>query len=312
MASEKVKTVISAAIMVVGLGVVFLLSGFIERHRPALPGGIDDEDLSLQGAKLKGFSLGFEGLIADWYWMRALQYLGNKILNSPEQYIDLSDLRPLNPRLLYPYLDTATDLDPQFIEAFSYGAIVLPAIDPQKAIALTEKGIANNPEQWLLYHYLGFIHWRLDQYEKAAEVYEKGSSIPGAPSFMKLMAGKMRTQGGSRETAREIYMQMVEAAHDEQARETASLQLLRLESLDEIDAITAALSAFQAQNGRCAVSWTEIFPKLRGIKVPSGRSINLGRDGIPVDPTGVEYLLKNQNAKCTAGVDHERSKIPRQ
>jgi tetratricopeptide (TPR) repeat protein len=312
MASETAKTTISVAIIIAGFIAIFALSGFLERHRPALPQGIDDEDLSLQGAKLKGFSLGFEGLIADWYWMRALQYIGNKLLNSPEQDIDLSDLRPLDPRLLYPYLDTATDLDPQFIPAYSYGAVVLPAIDPQKAIAITEKGIANNPDEWKLYHYLGFINWRLEQYDKAAEAYERGAKIPNAPPFMQLMAARMRTQGSSRETAREIYREMYEGAHDEQIRETAALQLLRLDSLDDLDAMSVVLSAFPTQNGHCAGSWQEIFAKLLNLKLPSGRPLNLAKTGIPVDPTGVEYLLANTGGACRIEIDYERSKIPRQ
>jgi hypothetical protein len=57
---------------------VFGLSRFVEANRPALPENYADEDLALQGARLKGYALGFEGLIADWYWMKSLQYIGDK------------------------------------------------------------------------------------------------------------------------------------------------------------------------------------------------------------------------------------------
>jgi tetratricopeptide (TPR) repeat protein len=190
--------------------------------------------------------------------------------------------------------------------------VVLPAIDPEKAIAITEKGIANNPGEWRLYHYLGFINWRLDRYDKAAEAYEKGAEVAGAPAFMQLMAVRMRTKGGSRETAREIYREMLEGAHDKQVRESAELQLLRLDSLDEIDAMSAILSAFQAQYGRCAGAWSDIFPKLLALKLPSGRPLNLAKSGVPVDPTGTEYLLTNTEAVCQIEIDGQKSKIPRQ
>ena len=312
MRSDTTKSLISTAVIIAGLAAVFALSGFLERVRPGLPEGIEDEDLSLQGAKLKGYSLGFEGLIADWYWMRSLQYLGDKIVKNPEMDIDMNDLRPLNPRLLYPYLNTATDLDPQFIAVYSYGAVVLPAVDPQKAIDIAEKGIANNPSEWRLYHYLGYIHWRLNQFDKAAEAYERGSPIAGAPPFMQMMAAQMKTQGGSRDTARAMYNEMFAGASDEQTRELAALRLLRLDSLDEIDAIDAALNIFQKQTGRCANSWGEVANRLAGMRLPSGRALSQDRSGTPVDPTGIAYLIENKDGACKAGIDFERSKIPRQ
>lgn len=312
MRSETTKTLISTAIIIAGLAVIFGLSGFIERVRPPLPAGFEDEDLSLQGGKLKGYSLGLEGLIADWYWMRSLQYLGNKLVQAPDENINLDDLRPLNPRLLYPYLNTATDLDPKFIAVYSYGAVVLPAIDPQKAIDITLKGIANNPSEWRLYHYLGYIYWRLEQYDNAADIYAKGSQVAGAPLFMQLMAAQMKTQGGSRDTARAMYNEMYAGANDAQTRESAALHLLRLDSLDEIDAINTVLASFEKQSGRCANTWGEIANRLIGVRLPSGKGLVLDKNGNPLDPTGVPYLLDNKDGACKTVTDYEHSKIPRQ
>jgi tetratricopeptide (TPR) repeat protein len=312
MSSSTAKTFISAAIVVLGLAAVFGLSGFIERNRPVPREGMEDEDLIVQGAKLKGFSLGFEGLIADWYWMRSLQYLGDKMLKSKDDEINLNDLRPLNPRLLYPYLNTATDLDPRFMAAFSYGAVVLPAIDPQSAIDITEKGIANNPNEWRLYNYLGYIYWRLEEYDKAADVYEKGSKVADAQPFMQVMAAKLKTQGGSRDTAREMYRNMLDGANDEHARESVTRDLLRLDALDEIDAINPVLRAYQAQNNRCPASWGEIGRQLGTVKLSGNRPLNFDRAGNPFDPLGVPYVIVSQNGECRADINYELSKIPRE
>jgi len=59
-----------------------------------------------------------DGLVADVYFMRALQYIGNKLVKTNIEEINIENLRPLNPRLLYPLLDKATDLDPNFIAAY--------------------------------------------------------------------------------------------------------------------------------------------------------------------------------------------------
>src|SRR5215211_8887169 len=168
-------TGLAILVILCGFAVVFFLTGFVERQRPAPSSDYEDEDMALRGSQFKGFVFGAEGLVADWYWMNSLQYMGKKISTIGLDKLDLEDMRSLNPRLLYPYLNNATDLDPQFIPPYSYGATILPAIDPVQAIALTEKGIANNPKHWRLHQYLGYIYWRLGNYDKAAEVYGNGS-----------------------------------------------------------------------------------------------------------------------------------------
>lgn len=298
------------AILVIALGyaVVISLSQFVEANRLTLSAEYEDADLTLEGKRLKGWALGAEGLMADWYWMRSLQYIGDKLVRTESVELNIDDLRPLNPRLLYPLLDNATDLDPRFMPAYSYGASVLPAIDPAQAIRLTEKGIANNPDKWRLYQYLGYIHWRLADYKKASEVYERGSQIAGAPIFMRQMTAAMKTQGGSRETAREMYLQMLAEAEDQQSRKNAELRLLQIDSLDDRDAINAALRQFQDERGRCPEKLGEIFAALRASKLPRGREFMTDAAGNLVDPAGVPYELARES--CTA-ILGEKSIIPK-
>ena len=305
------QVILSLAAVLIGFALVFVLSNFVKENRPVLPESYADEDLALQGKRLKGFSLGFEGLIADWYWMQSLQYIGEKVVKSDGD-INLENLQPLNPRLLYPLLDGATDFDPQFMTVYSYGAVVLPAINHEQAIKLTEKGIANNPNDWRLYQHLGYIYWRLQNYEKAAEVYAEGAKIEGAPLFLKLMAAQMKSAGGSRETARAIYEQMHAEAQDAQTKENAQLHLLKLDSLDERDAIQPALVDFQKRNNRCAANWSEMFPLLRSLKTPRGKNLRFdAATYAPVDPSNVPYVLQN-DGRCNVTVNFPTSKIPNQ
>lgn len=307
MVSRSAKTVLTSFVIVGGFVLVFFLTGFVERERPPLPGGFEDEDIGLQGSSLKGFVFGAEGLLADWYWMNSLQYIGNKISSVGLENLNLDDMRSMNPRLLYPYLNNATDLDPKFIAPYSYGATILPAIDAQQAIALTEKGIANNPDQWRLYQYLGYIYWRIGNYEKASEVYAAGSQISGAPVFMRMMSARMKTEGGSRDIAREMYKQIFAEAEDERSRENAALRLLQIDSLDERDLIDPTLAEFRQANGRCPASWSEILPALQ--RKPGGaRQLKIDRSNNIVDPSGVPYLISRDT--CTAELG-AATKIPR-
>ncbi|MFL6373377.1 MAG: tetratricopeptide repeat protein [Pyrinomonadaceae bacterium] len=294
--------------MIVCFALSVVLSQHIEATKPPLPENYGDSDLEMNGSYLRGYALGTESLIADWYYMRSLQYVGDKLVNSKSDFINIEDLRDLNPRLLYPYLDNATDLDPHFIEAYTYGAIVLPAVDQQQAIKLTQKGIANNPNQWRLYQYLGYIYWHSGNYEKAAEYYQKGSEIAGAAPFMKLMAGMMRVSGGSRETAREIFQQMLrDNGQDPMVVTTADLRLMELDWLDQRDAMNDALARYNASNGRCPGDLREIAPAIRMVTLPAGNEFHINDSAQLIDPSGAPYLLDHD--KCEIKLDLSKTAI---
>lgn len=302
------KQVLAITILLAGLATIPVLSRYIESCRPQLDEAYGDSDLQMNAGFLRGFSFGAEGLIADWYFMRALQYLGDKLLKNPEMEIDLDDLRPLNPRLLYPLLDNATDVDPHFIAAYSYGAMVLPAIDPEKAIAMAKKGIANNPDAWRLHQHLAYVYWKLGRYDEASEAYEKGSKITGAAPFMRLMAAAMKTEGGSRETSRAIYVEMLAGSDDGQVRITAERRLRELDSLDERDAIDRVLAEYKERTGHCANSFAEVTPGLLTVKLPSGRGLRADARSRPIDPTGAQYVLDTGN--CRVGLDRLHTGLP--
>ena len=291
-----------AAVIIAGLVSSAFVGMSIEAARPSLPEGFSDADLSVHGSRLKGFAFGMEGLMADWYYMRSLQYIGDKILAQDSKDINLDDLRDLNPRLLYPLLDNATSLDPNFLGAFYYGAVVLPAIDGEQALELTTKGISHNPDTWQLYQHLGYIYWKLGRFDSAGEAYETGSTKPGAPPFMRLMAGAMRTEGGSRETARKIFQQMYEGTDDPAVKITAERRIAQLNSLDEREAIDGVLAAYRERYGRCPESLREIMPSLSNIKLPANNAFRLDRAGNISDPTGAPYILDREQCRTILDV----------
>jgi len=308
MRKGKLNLALTVVAVLTGFGAVYCLTNFIERNKVSIPEDYYDSDLTLEGKNLKGFALGSEGLLADWYWMRSLQYIGGKLAQSELEHIDVENLTFLKPRLLYPMLDNATDLDPQMMAAYTYGAMVLPAIDPQQAITLTHKAIANNPESWRMYQYLGYIHWRLKDYEKATQAYDKGSQIAASPNFMRMMAANLRTKGGSRETARAMYQQMLDEAQDQQAISNATFRLNEIDSLNERDLLNAELNRSLESLGRCPNSLREIVPRLGDVKLPAGREFRADAAGNIVDPSGAPYLLDRD--ECEAKIDTARSTIP--
>lgn len=294
-------------VLTVGFAAIFGLSQKLETVKPPPDETRADDDLYFSGDELIAAGHDFRGLIADWYWINSLQYIGGKLLANNET-ASVNDLKPLNPRLLYPMLDAATTLDPKFITVYAYGASVLPAIDNELAIKLIEKGIAHNPDEWRLYNNLGYIHWQMKNYPRAAEVYSEGAGKPDAPVWMKQMSAKMLTEGASREFARDVYRQMFRAAADEQTRTFAELRFMQIESLDERDAINWALNEFKNQNRRCPTNFREVSPIFHRMRLPNGKPLKINNAGDLIDPSGVPYRL--EPAACAAQIDVEISKIP--
>ncbi len=297
----------SIIFILLGFFAIWQISNSLEKKRPQLSQEFEDAELTFKSDTLAKYSLGLNGLFADWYWITSLQYLGKKAVQNKGNF-QVDDLKSLNPKQLYPLLEAATNLDPKFVNVYSYGAIILPAIDESKAIKLTEKGIANNPNEWRLYQHLGYIYWKKGDFKKAAEIYKQGSTIDGVPTFMKMMAARVESEGGSRDIARQIYQQMYDEAGDETTKNLAASRLLQVESFEERDAINKILKDFLANNSRCAHNWREVFPALKSLKLPpNNRQLILDSNSSPIDPSKTSYLL--DKTQCQAILDEKATKI---
>ena len=294
--SNRKHQLILMAMIVVGLALVVVLSKSIDARRPPVDLAVEEERLYLNGNTAKRLSLGFNGLVADWYWMRSLQYVGRKVLSLPEGAM-LDSLGNGNLKLLPALLDTATSLDSQFLEPYEFGAIVLPGSDVDAAIRLTKKGIAANPSSWRLYHHLGYIYWQQGDHATAAETYGAGGQIPGAPAWMTAMKAKMLADGGGRSTAREIYSRMYEGSTDQKVKEMAERRLLQLDALDQIDVLEKVLEAVKTRIGRCPLNWKEVEPIFRTARV------RVDRSGAPLDPSGTPYVFGQTNCDVEVSYD---------
>ena len=295
--NDRTRTLALGLIVVIGMTCAALLVHRLDSLRPPEDPNAIDESLYVNGKTARRISLGFNGLAADWYWMRSLQYVGRKIINDNDVPID--NLGLLNLKLLAPLLDTATTLDPEFLDPYEYAAIVLPAINVNDAIHITKKGIDANPNAWRLYHQLGYIYWQQHDYQAASEIYGRGAQIDGAPPWMEAMKAKMAADGGSRATAREIYTRMYEQSADEKVRDMARRRLLQLDSLDQRDSLRKLFAAYQARTGKCPNSWKELEPVFHALRVAVDVS------GAPLDPSGAPYVLR----ECEVDLD-PKSEIP--
>ena len=292
-------------IIIVGLSAAALVTRWSDAqpHNTAIQ--FAEEPLYLNGPAMKRLTLAFNGLAADWYWIRSLQYVGRKMVAYEDTHtgsLDLNSLSYLDLRVLPSLLRMATTLDPQFLEPYYYGALILPTLNPDEAITLLNQGIAANPGEWRLYQHLGYIYWQRGDYNKASDVYAAGARIPGVPPWMMAMSARMKAEGGASQAAREMYTHLAESSGDPTVKQMVNAQLMRLDSLEERDQIRRVLADYTNRSGHCVTSWKEISGTLRTAGLPIDAS------GSPLDPTNVPYRLVKGG--CDVDLD-ERSELPR-
>jgi hypothetical protein len=233
----------------------------------------EEELLLTSGAAVKKLSLGYDSLLADVYWTRAVQYYGARV-GVPGAKFDL----------LWPLLDVATALDPHLIVAYRFGAIFLSepeagANRTDLAIELVKRGIAANPDEWRLGTDLGLLYYlRLRDYPQAAAAYLETSKNPAAPVWIKQMAARIAQKGGSFETSRMIWSQLYESTDDPKIKENAYLQIESLKAQEDEIHLDELAGEYTKRFGRTPAKIQDM--------VTAGL---LG--GIPVDPAGFPYVL---------------------
>ena len=247
------------------------------------------------GPTLTRLALSFDDLLADVYWIRAIQHYGST---------KRADAGEKSYALLYPLLDLTTTLDPRFNIAYRFGAIFLTEAypdgpgQPEQAIALLEKGVAAMPNRWQYVLDIGFVHywWRQD-YGAAAEWFERASQVEGAPQWLGPLAATTFAQGGQRAGSRLLWQQLLETGDNEWLQNEAARRLLQLDAMDGLDQLRPAITAYRERTGQWPGDWDDL--------VGAGLL-----PGVPVDPTGTPYRLRPGTGEVDVGADSVLHPLP--
>lgn len=225
---------------------------------------------------VKRMSLGYTGLMANLYWTRVVQYFGGKHNARSKQY-----------QLLKPLLDITTTLDPHLIVAYQFGSTFLAqdppegAGDPQAAVELIQKGIRENPTYWRLYYSLGFLYWQeLHDPAAASQAFQKGSEIPGALVWMRVMAARLAQDADNPETARFLWTNIYENSEDKMLKQNAIRHLAALRVDQDVMFLQRYVERYREQYGHYPASLQEL-KEAGWIR------------RIPLDPLGYPYLIRD-------------------
>jgi hypothetical protein len=262
-------------------GIAFLAAASLvkpvqDRMDALRPNDAVDPDLlyfSSPGA-VKAMALGYESLLADAYWMRAIQYYGRR---------EEAARRRIRYKNLPALLDIVTTLDPQMLDVYRAGSVFLAEPDPigagqpLEAIRLLDKGISQLPKEWRLRFDKGFVYfWYLHDYRNAGQTWLAAARLEGSPPWIEDLAARGLSQGGAVDIAKDLWLRELEDSTRADVRENARNHLAGIQVDEDIWTLEFFLEKYAATHGARP-------PTLDGLVQTGFISF------VPKDPSGVPY-----------------------
>ncbi len=229
------------------------------------------------GKYLRVVSLGFDGLLADVLYLWSIQYYGNYAIADRYDYLE------------HIYDTVITELDPRYLDPYLVGAMIMDfeARRPEAALRLLDKGIARNPDKWILAFEAGFTCYNeLRDYRRAAAYFEMALRAPDVHPVVRRLYANMHERAGDPRTSLREWAEIYDTAADEYVKSVAWNHVhdlkVRVDLLDLDDGVVR----FRALRGRAPRDLRELVAA--GI-LPA----------IPLDPEEREYRYAPRDGRVT-------------
>ncbi|MBX9723006.1 MAG: hypothetical protein K2X81_16510, partial [Candidatus Obscuribacterales bacterium] len=165
----------------------------------------------------KAFSLGFNRVLADVFWLQFVQYYGDINAAKFEKFRYAPD-----------YIRLVVTMDPHFLRPYYFASFVLAGDMNEQAEAekILNAGITENPNDWSLPYIAGFNQYLFAQnQEKAAKYYRIAAARPGSPSWLNGLVKIMESPMTRRLTGVIKSWEKIFKSDDHDAKEHARQQL---------------------------------------------------------------------------------------
>jgi hypothetical protein len=183
-------------------------------------------------------------MVADILWLRAIQYYGEH-RQTDRQYVWARHI-----------FRVITALNPRFVEAYRFGALVLAndAMQPKDAVDMLKRGMHANPSRWEFPYDLAFHYFLHQQDLLAASYFHRAGEYPGMTDRVKRFAAFAYQRGGREERARALWTELLGTATNPASREIADRSLRSMDLDAALESIATAQAAHAAERGGVAGS----------------------------------------------------------
>ncbi len=234
----------------------------------------------------KLFSAGFDALLADAYWLQAVQLGGGRggPVGQSHRIGALVDLvTDLNPRVDHPYRFAALWMTDD-----------LAAV--RKANELLERGIEAHPGEWRNRFYLAFNHFfYLGENERAADILAGAVHLEDAPRYLGSLAARLRSDREGLAAAAAFVATLLRGTDeaDTRTRQIYEWTLKEIETERRARLLDRARAAFRERHGRDI----ERVEELASGSAPVLRAL-------PAEPFGEGWALDAAGVIVSARLGH--------
>lgn len=198
-------------------------------------------------------SLGFRSLMADLYWVAAVNYFGDQ-RNATISYAQLAN-----------YMELVVTLDPEFEYAYYFAGVSLPWnqgkgwVNLEEAISFLKRGIEKFPRNWKMRFQLAFIYSEFqNRYTEAGDELKVVGTIPGAPVYAGLLAARMYAHTGDFDKAVSIAEELAALAPEPEVQQALLQRALEARAVKNLTRLEAHVTRFREQTGRNPAELAEL------------------------------------------------------
>ncbi len=183
-------------------------------------------------SKLIGpMALEFKGPASDFLLLKLMTFIGG-------EFHELKASRKQHYNYIKQALETITDLDPYFWDAYLFAEALLAwdAGDHRGANDLLLKGRKYRPNDYRLPYYLGFNHYYfLKDNKNGARFLMEASRLPGSPSLLATLAARLSAYDSDYQIGILFLKEMLRSTTDDRITRRFKARLQVLESLDMLE-----------------------------------------------------------------------------
>lgn len=224
-------------------------------------------------------SLEFKGLASDLLLVKFMTFIGART----DQLYDFSkeDWDAVRNTL-----DTITDLDPYYWDAYLYAQVFLTWDEThfEDANKILEKAIRYLPDNYHIPYYIGLNYYNFGKdTEKGAQYLMEASKINGSPSYIATLAARMSAYSSDYERGILFLNEMLKQADNAGVAEQYKMRIELLQAMQYID---SAVRSFQEIYKRSPARLSELVEM--GIV-----------SAIPKDPYGGKFYISDNGQIST-------------
>ena len=190
---------------------------------------------------VRASALGFHSVLADYYWLRAVQIVGQS--QRPEA----------QGPILGQLIDVVTTLDPWVDHPYRFAAVWLTGSrdDVLKANRLLARSYDYHPDEWRNHFYLGFNEFfYLGDNDAAAAAIREASQLPKAPSYLGRLAARLSAGSAGLDVAETWLNELADQAPDGQARVTYEKAIDEIATERQARMLDEARERYKQRRGR--------------------------------------------------------------